>query len=240
MCMLWLFIFYPSTVASNVIFTNPLIREHCSTAANVIVSNPLICQHCTGSIHVVPATIYLFPACYHPSGIIEVIPSSINEFPAVCLTTTVSMSVPPTATGFHPTRCFHCLCPCSRTVYPVVSYPLIRKHCAITVHVIPFTIDELPSGFHRAVICSTEIEPVVSDFLPAVKHCSTATHIVPFAFYSYPASSHPTVIVHEIPLTVHILPACLHRTVFFTAEVIPTTTVPVPTIVHITSSVKVI
>ena len=209
MCMLWLFIFYPSTVASNVIFTNPLIREHCSTAANVIVSNPLICQHCTGSIHVVPATIYLFPACYHPSGIIEVIPSSINEFPAVCLTTTVSMSVPPTATGFHPTRCFHCLCPCSRTVYPVVSYPLIRKHCAITVHVIPFTIDELPSGFHRAVICSTEIVPTTAVPVPAIVHIASSIKMIPASLNAYPFIYRiASVIFLPPPASVVLFPCC--------------------------------
>ena len=128
---------------------------------------------------------------------------------------------------------------------------------AIAVHIIPVSVDVLPSGQHRSA--SVHVVPGSADLLPPGQHRSAAVHIVPHILYFLPAGSHDASAVHIVPLAVHMLPSCssgsasVHIVPFIAQQmpalgqhpaasvgIIPRTLYLVPSGLHLTLGIQII
>ena len=129
------------------------------------------------------------------------------------------MAIPPTVTRSNPLCRLLRFCPCTRTIHPIVPYPCIRNHLSASIHVVPFVIYVLPSGFHGTIIDTAKIIPVCSVPEPSVLHGSVGVAVIPIRPCFIPSGLHHARVIHVIPATMSFYPTRDHCTVL--VQIVP-------------------
>ena len=108
----------PFTGSIYIIIPDPSICQHRTRSTDIIVTDPLIAEH--------------------PTGIIKIIPRSINQFPAISCISAFRVTIPPAVSTQDPLSRSLSFPrnPLTRSVYIVITDPLVRQHCAGSTNII--------------------------------------------------------------------------------------------------------
>ena len=140
-----------------------------------------------------PGSVYIVVADplvrQHPTGIIKIVPRSVNQFPVISCVASVSMAIPPAISALDPSdQIFRfSLIPNTGTIHIINTDPLICSHITINwIQIIPRSINQLPTGLHRSIICSAKIIPFSITEEPAGTHITALIKSIPFPVDDFP------------------------------------------------------
>ena len=80
-------------------------------------------------------------------------------------------------------------------IHIIRTNPCVGCHSSIPIHVIPGSIDQLPSCLHSSVFRTSQIIPVISVPEPSIPHISIRIKCIPFSANILPSIGRPASII---------------------------------------------